>query len=521
MEENEYQEYLDHFNPELSPEIKQYATDDVFENSRYIFYRRQGKQQHGYCTHCKTHFETNGLRHNEKDECPNCKSICFAKSSGRGRKKMIDQAYFVYYEKSLIDPQAIVARGIYAVRDYTDDYHEVETNYLIRAWYIFENGNSVMLGQDGYYSSKNKMKSYGFRKCKSIYSLFSRFHNDGWFRLDTDTCYSRESIVAAVKNTPFQYSCWTDYHDDDMVKFFDLYSKYPCIEYLTKMGMDDLVREKLNGNNTYSAINWRGKTIFKVLKLSKKEINEIKAADISIDPLVLRLLQISKKDKSNLSFAEISKMEKYYGCYFTYLQKVLKYTKLRKADHYIIKQYEPQDKKDKHYYGRSQVIIEWKDYISDCITLEMDLKDESVLFPSNLYRAHQNLLTQVKVKVNEIFNKQIAARAKALQKYYFEDFGLLIRPAESSLELINEGKALHHCVGTYAERYAKGQTNLFVIRKAADPDKPYFTVEIQKNSIVQIRGNKNCPPDKEVAEFIKVFTEQKLNKKEVRIQVSA
>lgn len=518
MEKNEYQEYLAHFSENLSDEIKQYATDDVFKDSRYIFYHRSGRRQHGYCTHCRTSFEINGLRHNEKDECPNCKSICIAKSSGRGRKKMVDEAYFVYYEKSIINSKAIVARGIYAVRDYAESYRNVESKYLIRAWYVFEEGNSIMLKKDGYYSRAKTMNVYSFEKSKSVFSLYSNYASN-W--RDATLQVSRESIAAAVKNTQFQYSCWGDYRDDDMVKFFSLYSKYPCVEYLTKMGMDDLVREKLNGNNTYSAINWRGKTIFKVLKLSKKEINEIKAADISIDPLTLRLLQISKKDKSNLSFVEISEIEKYCGCYFAYLQKALKYTKLRKADRYIIKQYEQQDKKDKHYYSRSQVIITWKDYISDCLTLEMDLKDESVLFPSNLYRAHQNTITQVKVKANEIFNKHIAVRVKSLQKYCFEYFGLMIRPAASSNELIEEGKSLHHCVGTYAQKYAEGKTNLFVIRKISEPNKSYFTVEIRQDEIVQIRGNKNCSPSKDVAEFIKVFIEQNLTEKKIRVKVSA
>jgi hypothetical protein len=59
-------------------------------------------------------------------------------------------------------------------------------------------------------------------------------------------------------------------------------------------------------------------------------------------------------------------------------------------------------------------------------------------------------------------------------------------------ELKAEGKALHHCVGTYAERVANGSTNIFFIRKAEQPDTPYYTLEIGQNgSIVQCRGNKN------------------------------
>jgi hypothetical protein len=88
----------------------------------------------------------------------------------------------------------------------------------------------------------------------------------------------------------------------------------------------------------------------------------------------------------------------------------------------------------------------------------------------------------------------------------------MIRPAADSKELIEEGKALHHCVGTYADRYAKGETNLFVIRRAADPNRPFFTMEIKNNKIVQTRGLKNCSPTKEVQAFIDEFTLVKLTK---------
>lgn len=106
-----------------------------------------------------------------------------------------------------------------------------------------------------------------------------------------------------------------------------------------------------------------------------------------------------------------------------------------------------------------------------------------------------------------------------MQKYCFEDSGLLIRPAASSLELINEGKAMNHCVGTYADRYAKGDTNIFVIRKSSEPDKPYFTVEIKQERIVQCRGNEKCSPDEKVTTFIDAFTERKLNNKNSKAKI--
>jgi len=316
-----------------------------------------------------------------------------------------------------------------------------------------------------------------------------------------------------------------------MVKFFDLYSKYPCVEYLTKLGFDVLVETKLTGGTTYGAINWRGKTLFKVLKLNKSELKEVKESKIFIEPLLLKLLQMSRKDKSDLSLTELSNIQKKYGYYIKDLQKVLKYTTFRRVNSFLNKQLEKnkftddRNKERNHYGNEGQVLFAWRDYIADCATLEMDLADEQVLFPRELYTAHQNTIKQIKVKEDKTLRKTIKARAKALEKYRLEYAGFMIRPAKSAIELISEGKDLHHCVGTYAARYAKGETSIFFVRKLAEPNKPYFTVEVKDNEIIQIRGNNNCSPNKEVEAFIEAFTNQKLNqekeKRRSRIAIPA
>jgi hypothetical protein len=220
-------------------------------------------------------------------------------------------------------------------------------------------------------------------------------------------------------------------------------------------------------------------------------------------------MQLSRKDGSNLSPLEISEIRK-TQFHLPDLMITLKHTTLRKSFNYLTAQ---REKQSKHFISKYQVLTTWRDYIADCITLGMDLKEEQVLFPRNLYTAHQNTITQIKVKDDEALTKKIKARMKELGKYRFTCHDLTIRAARDTKELIAEGKSLHHCVGTYAARYAKGETDILVIRKVSEPDKPYYTVEIRKGEIVQARGKNNCLADQYVAVFIKAFTDQKLNTK--------
>jgi hypothetical protein len=501
-------ECLKHFSPEISEEIKKYATDEAFLFSRYIFTRREGKKQYGYCTHCHTEFETVKLKHNAGAECPNCKSSCKVKSSAMGHKYLIDEVYFTYYEKSLIDHQVMVAKGIYASRSYRGDYHNVKTTYSIESIYVLKMGDCTML-KPTYY----RKDYYGKYRLRSMFSYWS-----GKSYIDK-VCYSQKSIEETIKGTPFQYSMWKEYSSGDMVEYFDLYSKYPCIEYLTKEGFEEVVEDKLYGRPTYSAINWNGKTIFKILKVNKSQLKEIKQSKIKFDCLLLKLFQLSAKDKSNLPVPTLQTISRSYGFYIDNLRAILKYTSLRKIDKYIDVQLK---KSQKFLYTKNGILSTWKDYILDCIKLEMDLSSDNILFPKNLYTAHQNTIKQIKVKADAMLDKKIKERAVTLQNYYFEFNDLVIRAANSSQELIEESKSLHHCVASnYTNPYADGKTNIFFIRKTTEPDKPYFTLELKKGQIVQCRGKHNRSQTNDVTEFIKAFEEAKLKDKRSKIKIPA
>lgn len=512
---NPNERYIAHFSKEISSDIKKYAIEDALKFSRYIFTYREDKQQYGYCTHCKASFPTYNLRINEAKtiwlgkkekrtaECPSCKSKCVLKASGRGRKYMIDEAVFEYYEKSVIDPSILVAREIYVTRDYRYSYMDPIVKYYELALYIFEMGKSAMLKKNYYNDS--------YFKTVSVYKNVEGHLQNCSYE------YSAESIRKAVKGTQFQYSTWDSYshHTSSLIKFFDLYSQYPCIEYLTKEGFEGLVQDKLYGRGSYGAVNWKADSIFKVLKLNKNDLRLLREFKFKNDALFLRLFQMSKKDGSNLSIKETEEVRE-YGSYYKELLAVHKYANLRKINNYLKQQL----KRKNDFIFKYSIMTTWRDYISDCITLDMNLKDEHVLFPKSLYSAHQNTIKQVKLQADETLNLKMKDRMKFLGKYCLEYNGLFIRPAKSSDELIAEGKALSHCVGTYADRYAKGETNIFFIRKVLEPDKPYFTVEVNnKNVVVQVHGKNNRSPDTEVGQFMKVFKKEKLTKKNIKNQV--
>jgi hypothetical protein len=185
-----------------------------------------------------------------------------------------------------------------------------------------------------------------------------------------------------------------------MTKFFGLYAKHPCIEYLTKMGLHECVEDKLNGYYTYGAINWNGKSIEKVLKLTKNQFKAIKNSGAEIDMQLLKLYQITLSEGTNLSPEEINKIKRDFSFVsMKDLDPVRKFSTLSKVHSFACNQYEiNRSLKERHYFDIRDVMIGYKDYLKDCMTLEMDMKSENVLFPKNLHNAHQNTIKQIKIQ---------------------------------------------------------------------------------------------------------------------------
>lgn len=514
--EDETRKFMEHFPEGIGEDIKSYVNDEALRYKNYIFTEKIGKKQNAYCTYCKNTFETTRLKHNSLSVSPNCDYEYVVKSSAYGRKYMIDEAYFIYYEKSLVNKEAIIARGIYVVRDYNMDYKSVETKYLVVAWYLFEMGKREMYRNDGYYTALNStlhrrgaMQSYNMRKCASVYSLSSTTSKFG----QVPQFCSYKSIKKAVKGTPFFYSTWEDYKaiDKELVSFFANYAKYPCIEYLTKLGLSNLVISKLERENFYHVVNWRGKTLNKVLKLSNEDFKEIKAANIDIDIMFLRLYQLTKKESSKISINTIIVLRKILHSPYTFItfEFVYKYSlSIVKLYNYLEKQKIVSGKAFNSLYS---ILSDWRDYINDCLKLEMDITKERVLYPKDLHAAHIATIKKIRYKADNELNMKIKAVGKKLyKKYYFEFDGLFIRPALSYNELIRESSKLNHCVGNYAVNYSNQATNLLFLRRLTKPDVPYFTVEIIGDEIVQVRGKDNCIANKKVERFIEVFKSKKL-----------
>jgi hypothetical protein len=502
-EEKEYREFNKHFPKSISQEIKDYVTNEVLLSSRYIFIKRAAGVQFGYCTHCKSRYQTpEPFKHNDIVICMKCRSKCTVKNHGTSRKYLYDNGFVVYYEKSKIDPaKAIIAQAFRVSRDYSGDYTKVETKFIHLAKYLFVAGNPGQAIMHEHYNWNS-----GWHKCNSVHSLESKSS------YSNNRC-SIESIRKAVEGTPFKYSMW-DKHDQpqcDYVKFFALFSKYPAVEYLTKLGFGYFVQAKLFDRKTFSCINWRGKRIDQILRLSSQDIQEVRSCEEKVNPMHLHLFQRSRNNFNRPTMQEIVSFFNSGRDLSNELKVIMKYANLGQVMNYTKKQIRRAE--NKTYKDYCSVLSDWKDYLKECEELGYSLSNDLYLFPKDLNEAHQRTMTLIQIKADELLDQKIRKRVKELERFQFEKDGLMIRPAESAKELIREGKKLQHCVGRYAEEHAKGRTSIFFIRRIAEPNKPFYTMEIRGDYISQTRGFENCSMTEEVQAFVDEFKKVKMQAK--------
>ena len=136
-----------------------------------------------------------------------------------------------------------------------------------------------------------------------------------------------------------------------------------------------------------------------------------------------------------------------------------------------------------------------------------DLGDHDARWPQHLLTAHDGALVRSQFKTDAELVPKFARRYQTLRRYSWEKDGILIRPPRTENELVVEGKVLHHCVATYAKRHALGDTAILFVRRAEEPEMPWYTLQLDEKTgtVLQNRGRGNCKRTPEVEAFEKAW----------------
>lgn len=373
-----------------------------------------------------------------------------------------------------------------------------------------------------------------------------RYRLDSWERVrnvtevyDGEYCFfTPENWRDILRGTSVEYCDLDGYLRDKMerqknhdtranvVRFLMDWARYPAVEKLWKAGYTELIHARLAGawKRHKTTVDWKAPTIqgavrFPLRLLRGREPGEWDYNAVTRMATLWNMVEaggIREPEAMELfrSGVEIQNIRDALG--HATVHKVLKYVEK------CIAAEEAERAKaaaEGRYYCRRRITAPetYRDYLADCINLHLDLDDREILFPPDLEAAHRRTTAQIQYYKNREAWEKFTARAKKLAGMTWERDGLLIRPAATPGELTEEGEALHHCVGGYADRMARGETTILLIRRETAPETPFYTLEWRDGEVIQCRTEHNASytADDTVRAFVEAWVERmtKKNKK--------
>lgn len=303
--------------------------------------------------------------------------------------------------------------------------------------------------------------------------------------------------ISAIEKSCVKYCCY-EKAPDLLFSYLHLYCKHPNVEYLLKSGYAHLIMARCSGwwgqnlHLEYSQyINWKSNNLLKMLGLTRSEFKLLHGNEELYDSYIMwREVFPTIKPVDLLMIAadfgcERVTMQRFCAATGLMPQRITRYLKEHKVQKY-----------------------EYSDYIDQCHALHYDLRDTAISMPHDFQGIHTRLTAIVKYNATKEMQEELTQRMEERKPLEFSAGNLFIRQPESMQEIIDEGKALYHCVGGYAERHANGKLHIMFIRTAEKPDVPYYTMEIStEGKIVQVRGLRNCNPTVAVKALITEYTE--------------
>lgn len=478
----------------------------TMSHSQYIFYDR--KNNLGTCSCCGSEMkllELPKFKDKETGKCPRCgEKIRYRSEVKRQRYNTYDEGMAVLVQKHAY--HVLIARYFQIKYDYNNSQiPKVTVQEVIRT--IIDYDKHSVHDYEWYYYNR------AMRWCLPQSSMF---HPNGFHHFFLKGRLHKAGLAKELRtagmNTYLQgWEQINQFMKTDSAKYCYMHIQYPehlavnpILEPITKYGFYNLVSNYMDGSRhslTYQ-LDKDEKSIIKILRM-KNRVQLREARDLNINSKELDIVQMYNRTTDiNRSVSEILRIgEEYSGreeCAF-----VLPDSRLRKLSKYLDRQISKNSK-------RNNLIADYFDYLRNCETLNYDMTSDFVLYPKNFKKAHDKSVVDVQSKQLEKEYNMIAELLPSMHdKYDFSNDDLLIKAPDSGQDIISEGQALHHCVGTYVSRVAKGNTVILFIRRKKVPDKPYVTVEVKNDKIVQVRGFSNKTPESDVSDFVEQFKRAK------------
>lgn len=510
------QQYINSIMSQLKPipkDLDKFARNQVLREHRYIFYRRHGKNLEGTCSFCHEFvtLAAKGMKHNNKIKCPNCRSAVTLKASGKVKNSIFKDGRFVVINTI---NTGLMLRRFYAWSnidhtDYREVKEELEITEDARALIPY-NGTNVK-----HYLSEHNNGTVKWRFVdERVRTYYGGWTNNSavpafWFPL------YQNGLTKELRGTPFEYAgigqaarrmkCRVSVEN-----YIFQWKAKPYLEWFVKAKLYALAEDVYNGRFSICNIlsSDTDHRLYKLLGVKKSDVKVIQKYNYNRYQLDIYKLVINEPDAA--AWVKLTKPE-YADTFYHRLKECIEKFSVNVARRLMFKYFPTQRSTD---YNKINVMLsDWLDYTGECRELGYNMRDTMVLYPNNLIHSHSITTRKLNRKKIIITDKRIRHRYKTeMKQYKYKSGDYIIMLPRNQSDLINEGKMLCHCVGSYDKKVADSSTTILFIRRRENPSNPFVTAEFSHGKVIQIRAYKNRKPDDSVLEFFDKYAQQVLSK---------
>lgn len=472
----------------------------------YIFYQysKRGAKT-GYCTYCERDVPISHPRHNRKGLCPVCRRQITYKAEGKVSHLMTPDSYMHLLQRY---QNGFVIRVFLGWRSYIKgDLHRANT-YISEFRRILYDKNASKVSVYCRENYKNVEIRWIPQEHVHNYSYGQKYWRDSWegkvYGKTIPTLVDRElrhtGLPEAIR--------LLDRIDPEL--YLDRLKERPILEQLIKAGLGGLASDCMNYSYRWSELRLTpGTGLAKTLGIDAQEMKRLRACRGGMDFLTwLRYEKSTGRpipDRAITWFCEQGvKPED-----ISFINELMSPLQI---SNYLRRQMLESNK------NCNYIMTTWKDYLSMAARLKLDLKSPAVYRVRNVKRRHDELLqffhndTSMVLRAGEILKKyphleDIFQEIKP--KYAFGDQEYTVLVPERIEEIIIEGTILSHCVGDserYWERIERRESYILFLRRTAEPDKPYYTLEVEPNGTIRQKrtlGDEQHEDINQAARFLK------------------
>ena len=493
-------EQIDEFMESVPEAPKGFNNDwmvrTAFIDMASIMYHPGKRVTEGYCTRCRTTVQIKDKpRHLKETKCPHCKATATYRSWNK--QNTLERKKWVGVVQKLhgADGYCLSQYEVKVVYRKENDYREPEIwtgrveRYRLSEWFGWH-------------------ESFAYEEYKRTgVTRWSHAHASGMgngYRYPAPWCVLYEkNITALLKDTDAKYvpvAEWLKSHAGEQIHpdkvLGQCLDQADMLEKLIKANMMNLMNDIWDRGR--GGLDAGGKRLQDILGLNAE--NTRLAREMDCTATELRIIRLAERARIQMDAELVRDIDGLYRGYANeddvYLFIAGK--NLKKTVNYLKKV-----KVESGYQGYT-VRRDYEDYLNQLHRLGIPA-DRHTRFPANFYHTHELLSAQIEELDNKIEKASIRKKNRILKKtvaglkplYDTKSKKFLIVWPMSKADFDKEGQLQHNCVGGYFERCAKGETTVFFVRNADEPDKPYATVEFKEGRLMQCRTayNRNAPED--------------------------